>query len=80
MELVQKQTKQLEPGVTFYATLKPENDAHYAGKGVKLGTPDRPIFWYKPTGSEKYRVIYADLSVKEASADEVKKFDEAMAK
>ena len=39
---------------------------------MKLGTPDRPIFWYKLTGAEKYRVIYADLSVKEMTADEVK--------
>lgn len=39
---------------------------HYAGKDVKLDTPDRPIFWYKPAGSESYRVIDADLSVKKA--------------
>jgi hypothetical protein len=60
-------------GVVFYMSLKPENDPHYLGGGVKLGTPDRPILWYKPTGAEKYRVIYADLSVKEMGADEVKK-------
>ena len=64
----------------FLHDLKPENDSHYAGKGVKLGTPDRPIFWYKPTGAEKYRVIYADLSVKEATAAEVQAFAEATAK
>ncbi|MGO8745161.1 MAG: LolA family protein [Thermoguttaceae bacterium] len=64
----------------FLYDLKPENDSHYAGKGVKLGTPDRPIFWYKPTGSEKYHVIYADLSVKEMTADDVKKLPKAKAK
>ena len=53
-------------GIGFYRTLKPENNAHYAGGGVKLGTPDRPILWYKPTGAQKYRVIYADLSVEES--------------
>lgn len=52
-------------GVAFYEALTAENHAHYAGKGVKLGTPDRPIFWYKPTGAEKYRVIYADLAVRD---------------
>ena len=46
----------------------PTADAHYAGKGVKLGEPDRPIFWYKPEGAKTYRVIYADLSVKEAES------------
>ncbi len=67
-------------GLDFLHDLKPENDSHYAGKDVKLGTPDRPIFWYKPTGAEKYRVIYADLSVKELTADEVKKLPDAAAK
>ena len=46
--------------------------SHYTGKGVKLGTPNRPILWYKPTGAENYRVIYADLSVKEMTPEEVK--------
>jgi hypothetical protein len=67
-------------GFGFLHDMKPENDSHYAGKDVKLGTPDRPIFWYKPTGSEKYRVIYADLSVKELTADDVKKLPEATSK
>jgi hypothetical protein len=44
---------------------------------VKLGTPDRPILWYKPTGADTYRVIYADLSVKEMAPDDVKKLPEA---
>ena len=73
MPLMQKQMQ----GITFYMMLKPENDPHYVGGGVKLGTPDRPILWYKPTGAEKYRVIYADLSVKELAPDDVKKLPEA---
>jgi hypothetical protein len=59
-------------GILFYMSLKPENEAHYAGEGVKLGTPNRPIFWYKPTGANRFHVIYADLKVKEMSAAEVK--------
>ena len=73
MPLVQKEMQ----GIMFCTTLKPENDPHYQGGGVKLGTPDRPIFWYKPTGAAKYRVIFADLSVKEMTADEVKKLPAA---
>ena len=38
--------------------------------------PDRPILWYQPTGAEKYRVIYADLSVKDMTSDDVKKLPE----
>ncbi len=54
-------------GFTFVTTLsvRSDADAHYAGANVKLGTDDRPIFWYKPVGSEKFRVILADLTVKE---------------
>jgi outer membrane lipoprotein-sorting protein len=67
-------------GILFYMSLKAENDAHYVGGGVKLGTPDRPIFWYKPTDAEDYRVIYADLSVKEMSAEEARALPTAGAK
>jgi len=68
MPLTQKLTQKYMQGMMFYNMLNSQNDSHYAGRDVKLGTPDRPIFWYKPTGSEKYRVIYADLSVREADA------------
>ncbi|MBN2025039.1 MAG: outer membrane lipoprotein carrier protein LolA [Pirellulales bacterium] len=46
-------------------------DWHYAGKDVKLGTPNRPIFWCKI--GNNYHVIYADLSVKEVSLQDVPK-------
>ena len=77
--ITQKHTHKYMQGAMFYMTLQPENDSHYAGKGVKLGTPDRPIFWYKPTGADKYRVIYADLSIKEITPEDVKKLLEAKA-
>ena len=41
-------------------------DAHYAGTNVKIDTPNRPIFWYKRGNSDEYRVIYADLSIRDA--------------
>jgi outer membrane lipoprotein-sorting protein len=59
-------------GILFYMSLKPENEAHYAGGGVKLGTPNQPIFWYRPTGAKRFRVIYADLHVEEMSPGKVK--------
>jgi outer membrane lipoprotein-sorting protein len=55
-------------GLIFVNGLPPEADAHYAGKGVKFGSPDRPIFWYRPKDSKKYRVIYADMTLREADA------------
>jgi outer membrane lipoprotein-sorting protein len=50
-----------------------EAEATYAGRGVKSDPGETPIFWYKPAGSDAYRVIRADLSVVEADkAPEVK--------
>ena len=58
----------LQRGLLFaLATLPADADAHYAGKGVSFGAADAPIFWYRPKDSKKYRVIYADLSVRDAN-------------
>ena len=45
----------------------PPDSWHYAGKDVKLNTPNRPIFWFKPKKSDNYQVIYADATVKRDS-------------
>jgi len=66
-EMMENQVK-LQRGVMFAVMLSPEADAHYAGKGIKLGAADTPIFWYCSKESKKYRIIYADLSVREADA------------
>jgi hypothetical protein len=60
--------KKLQPGLEFAGSLPPKADAHYAGRAVSLGAADTPIFWYRPEDAKKYRVIYADLSVREADA------------
>jgi len=52
-------------GPRFVAGLGTGADAHYAGKGVKVAATDTPIFWYRPEGRQKYRVIRADLTVVE---------------
>jgi outer membrane lipoprotein-sorting protein len=67
---------QVGRGVEFANQLQPAADAQYVGKGITFGTPNRPVFWYKPTGAENYHVIYADLSVKELTAAEVKNLSE----
>ena len=51
----------------LFIQTRPGGQYHYAGKGVAAGDAETPIFWYKPEDSETYRVIYGDLSVKEAA-------------
>jgi len=60
MEILTK----INRGIMFAHTLSEDCDWHYTGKDVKFGDADTPIFWYRPEGSETYRVIYSDLSVK----------------
>ena len=65
-EMAEAQVK-LQRGLMFAVQLPKEADSHYAGKGVSLGAADKPIFWYRPKDAKKYRVIYADLSVRDAA-------------
>jgi len=60
-------------GMNFVMQMKPENDWHYAGKGVKLGDANAAIFWYRPEGSATYRVVYGDLSVKDMAPENLPK-------
>ena len=46
-------------------------EAHYAGKGVKLGDAKTAVFWYKPKDSETYKVIYGDLSIKDVAEEDL---------
>jgi hypothetical protein len=48
---------------------------HYAGAGAKPGEAGRAVLWYRPKGSDKYRVIHADLSVRDAAAGELPKVE-----
>ncbi len=63
-------------GMLFLQNYELDGKYHYAGKGVKLGEADKAIFWYRPEGSEAYRVIYGDLSVKEVSKENLPKLDD----
>ncbi len=59
--------ERLYHGLQFvFHQLPPDADPHYAGKGVKRGAADTPIFWYRPKDAKKYRVIYADLSIRQS--------------
>jgi len=58
-------------GFVFFKLLKAENDWHYVGENVKLGDANSPVCWYKPTGSQTYRVIYGDLTVKDVAPEDL---------
>jgi outer membrane lipoprotein-sorting protein len=53
-------------GFQFALSLPATAQAHYAGKGVKKDTKDRPIFWYLSEASKRYRVIDATLAIHDA--------------
>lgn len=55
----------------------PKDTYHYAGKDVKLGTPNRPILWIERKKDGRCMVFYADLSVKEVPAEEAPKLPES---
>jgi outer membrane lipoprotein-sorting protein len=42
---------------------------HYAGKGVKLGDASKAVFWYKFKDAPTWRVIYGDMTVKDAAEE-----------
>jgi outer membrane lipoprotein-sorting protein len=58
-------------GRLFVFLLDAESNWRYAGRGVSFGDSEKAIFWYRPEGSDRYRVIYADLTVREMVAEEL---------
>lgn len=61
-------------GMMFHQMLEASGtEWNYAGAGVKLGDANTAIFWYQPQGSETYRVISGDLSVKDVAAENLPK-------
>lgn len=65
-------------GFLGFINAAPPDAVHYAGKDVKLGTPNRPVLWLTPPRLRgRCIVIYADLSVKEVPAEEAPKVPES---
>ncbi len=60
-------------GIMFLTQLPAESNWRYAGEDVKFGDADTAIFWYRPEGSETYRVIYGDLSVNDVAPENLPK-------
>jgi len=72
-EEVTKLGMKLSRHLLFIRFFKGQGEWHYVGNGVKLGDAETAIFWYQPEGSETYRVIYGDLSVKDVSTENLPK-------
>lgn len=61
-------------GMMFHQMLEASGaDWNYTGAGVKLGDANTAIFWYQPQGSDTYRVISGDLSVKDVAPEDLPK-------
>jgi hypothetical protein len=60
-------------GMMFLLKLPAGSNWRYAGEDVKFGDAGTPIFWYRPEGSETYRVIYGDLNVKDVASENLPK-------
>ncbi|MCX5752857.1 MAG: hypothetical protein NTW97_04320 [Candidatus Krumholzibacteria bacterium] len=50
-------------GLSFSQSMKADGNWYYVGAGVKLGDKKAPVCWWKPEGSQKYRILYGDLRV-----------------
>ena len=58
-------------GTEFIVRLPEGSDYQYVGEDVKLGDATKAVCWYKPEGSETYRVMYGDLSVKDVAPEDL---------
>ncbi len=57
----------------FVMTMKAECDWNYSGKDVKMGSARTPICWWKPEGSNTYRVVFGDLKIRDMAPEELEK-------
>jgi outer membrane lipoprotein-sorting protein len=65
LQLVQTATR----GLMF--VLQYKDKYVYRPDDIKLGDADKMLLWYRPEGSDEYRVIYGDLHVRTLPADQV---------
>jgi Putative zinc-finger len=63
--------QKINRSLMFVRNLPKEADWHYTGADATSGDKTTPICWYRPTGSETYRVIYADLSVLDVAPEDL---------
>jgi hypothetical protein len=66
--------RQINRGLRFVHNLTDSADWHYAGGEAALGDAATPVCWYRPEGSQTYRVVYADLSIRDVTPAELAPF------
>ena len=66
-------TMKVTRAMMFVMRLPAQSNWRYAGQNVKQGDAQTPIFWYQPSGSATYRVIYGDLSTKDVTPENLPK-------
>lgn len=66
-------TRVIIRGVAFASQLPSGDNWKYLGQGLTVDPQDSrtPICWYQPEGSQDYRVIYRDLSVRDVPVDKL---------
>jgi len=58
-------------GCAFIEKLPEGSDYQYVGEDVKFGDANTPVCWWKPQGSQTYRVVYGDLSIRDVEPDDL---------
>ena len=58
-------------GLRFIEEVKGIGSWHYAGKDVRFGEKDKTVCWWKLPGSETFRVVYGDLTIRDVPADKL---------
>ncbi len=58
-------------GCAFIEKLPEGSDYQYVGEDVKFGDANTPVCWWKPKGSQTYRVVYGDLSIRDVEPDDL---------
>lgn len=77
LKLVDKENKPFDKDELLQTTRKITNglmfvkmhEVHYTGRGVKHGDAGKIVCWWKPKGSNTYRAIYGDLSIRNGDAE-----------
>jgi ribosomal protein S15P/S13E len=54
-------------GMVFFLNMKDANKFRYFG-GARLNEANRPLLWYSPDGDNRFKIVYADLTVLDADA------------
>ena len=57
--------------INILQQLNKVGELSYVGEGVALGDATRPVLWWKPKASETYRVVYADLSIRDVRSQDL---------